>query len=62
MEYSEDFAQIGKWAPLIVKGRDPKERIAATRAAEGTDVDFGALTRELTTYLGQQRRRDQLRP
>jgi malate dehydrogenase (quinone) len=52
MEYSEDHAQIAKWAPLIVKGRDPKQKIAATRAAEGTDVDFGALTRELTTYLG----------
>jgi malate dehydrogenase (quinone) len=51
MEYSEDHAQIAKWAPLIVKGRDPKQRIAATRAAEGTDVDFGALTRELVTYL-----------
>ncbi|MDF9749035.1 malate:quinone oxidoreductase [Arthrobacter sp. ES3-54] len=52
MEYSEDHAQIAKWAPLIVKGRDPKQSVAATRAAEGTDVDFGALTRELTTYLG----------
>ncbi len=52
MQYSEDHAQIAKWAPLIVKGRDPKQRIAATRAAEGTDVDFGALTRELTGYLG----------
>ncbi len=52
MEYSEDHAQIAKWAPLIVKGRDPKQRVAATRAAEGTDVDFGALTRELTSYLG----------
>ena len=51
MEYTEDQAQIAKWAPLIVKGRDPKQRVAATRAAEGTDVDFGALTRELTTYL-----------
>ncbi|MCR1161159.1 MULTISPECIES: malate:quinone oxidoreductase [Micrococcaceae] len=51
MEYTEDQAQIAKWAPLIVKGRDPKQRVAATRAAEGTDVDFGALTRELTGYL-----------
>ncbi|WP_423181690.1 malate:quinone oxidoreductase [Arthrobacter sp. NyZ413] len=51
MEYSEDQAQIAKWAPLIIKGRDAKQRVAATRAAEGTDVDFGALTRELTTYL-----------
>ncbi|WP_346959228.1 malate:quinone oxidoreductase [uncultured Arthrobacter sp.] len=53
MEYSEEHAQIAKWAPLIVKGRDPKQHIAATRAAEGTDVDFGALTRELTGYLGK---------
>lgn len=52
MEYSEDHAQIAKWAPLIVKGRDPQQHVAATRAAEGTDVDFGALTRELTGYLG----------
>ncbi|MDN3936465.1 malate:quinone oxidoreductase [Arthrobacter sp. YD4] len=52
MDYSEDQAQIAKWAPLIIKGRDPKQRVAATRAAEGTDVDFGALTRELTGYLG----------
>ncbi|MEE2521523.1 malate:quinone oxidoreductase [Pseudarthrobacter sp. J75] len=51
MEYSEDQRQIGKWAPLIVKGRDPKQRVAATYAPEGTDVDFGALTRELTGYL-----------
>ena len=52
MEYSEDHAQIAKWAPLIVKGRDPQQHVAATRAGEGTDVDFGALTRELVTYLG----------
>lgn len=51
MEYTEDQAQIAKWAPLVVKGRDAKQRVAATRAAEGTDVDFGALTRELTGYL-----------
>ncbi|MBP2265375.1 MULTISPECIES: malate:quinone oxidoreductase [Micrococcaceae] len=51
MEYTEDQDQIAKWAPLIVKGRDRKQRVAATRAAEGTDVDFGALTRELTGYL-----------
>jgi malate dehydrogenase (quinone) len=51
MEYTEDQDKIAKWAPLIVKGRDSKQRVAATRAAEGTDVDFGALTRELTGYL-----------
>ncbi|MGG5171598.1 malate:quinone oxidoreductase [Pseudarthrobacter sp. J1738] len=54
MEYSEDPAQIRKWAPLVINGRDSKQRIAATRSAEGTDVDFGALTRELTTYLQRE--------
>jgi malate dehydrogenase (quinone) len=51
MEYTEDRSLIAKWAPLIVQGRDPRQKVAATRAAEGTDVDFGALTRELTGYL-----------
>lgn len=51
MEYTEDPAQIAKWAPLVMKGRDPQEVVTATRAAEGTDVDFGALTRELIGYL-----------
>ncbi|MDP5228685.1 MULTISPECIES: malate:quinone oxidoreductase [Arthrobacter] len=50
MEHSEDAATIAKWAPLVMKGR-PEGRFAATRVAEGTDVDFGALSRELTGYL-----------
>lgn len=51
MEYTEDPAQIAKWAPLVMKGRNPSEVVTATRAAEGTDVDFGALTRELIGYM-----------
>ncbi|WP_427018422.1 malate:quinone oxidoreductase [Pseudarthrobacter sp. P1] len=51
MEYSEDHDQIARWAPLVMKGRDKSQQVAATRAAEGTDVDFGALTRELVDYL-----------
>lgn len=47
MEYSEDPAVIGQWAPLITKKRSPRQKIAATRIASGTDVDFGALTRHL---------------
>ena len=31
-----------EWAPLLVDDRDPDEPVAATRAAAGTDVDFGA--------------------
>lgn len=47
LEFSDDLATIGTWAPLVVEGRDPDEPVAATRAASGTDVDFGALARAL---------------
>ena len=52
MEFSEDPAKIAEWAPLIMEGRDAGQRVAASRVEGGTDVDFGALTRELTNYLG----------
>lgn len=54
MEYSEDREQIAEWAPLIIKGRQGKERLAATRSAEGTDVDFGALTKDLAKFLASR--------
>lgn len=47
MEFSDDPAVIHKWAPTIVIGRSKDEPIAATRSPEGTDVNFGALTRAL---------------
>lgn len=51
MEYSEDPEVIAQWAPLLIKKRDPGQRIAATRQPEGTDVDFGALTHALIANL-----------
>jgi malate dehydrogenase (quinone) len=51
MEYSEDPAVIRKWAPLLIPGRKKSEKIAATHIEAGTDVDFGSLTRLLTSYL-----------
>ncbi|WP_374107297.1 malate:quinone oxidoreductase [Cryobacterium sp. 1639] len=51
LEYSEDPAVIGQWTPLLTKKRDPKQKIAATHIASGTDVDFGALTRYLFESL-----------
>merc|ERR1719215_139069 len=47
MEYSEDKAQLQKWAPLMMEGRDPSEKVALSRCEVGTDCDFGALTRDL---------------
>ena len=47
MEHSEDYAQIEKWSPLLIEGRPAGEPVAATYSAKGTDVDFGAVTRQL---------------
>ena len=47
LEFSTDRTTIAQWAPLLLEGRDPAEPVAATRAASGTDVDFGSLTRAL---------------
>lgn len=50
MQYSEDPDQIAKWAPLLVDGR-AQERIAATWIEQGTDVDYGEITRQLVSWL-----------
>jgi malate dehydrogenase (quinone) len=46
-EYTEDPAVLAAWSPLMSAGRSAVEPIAATRSAQGTDVDFGVLTRRL---------------
>lgn len=51
LEFSTDPRQIAQWAPLLIDGRSGDEPIAATRIASGTDVDFGAITRQLFTHL-----------
>lgn len=51
MEYSEDPLEIARWAPLTIDGRLKGEKLAATRVVEGTDVDFGVLSRHLSDRL-----------
>ncbi|MDI9799817.1 malate dehydrogenase (quinone) [Citrobacter koseri] len=51
MRYSEDHAQIKQWAPLVMEGRDPKQKVAATRTEIGTDVNYGEITRQLVASL-----------
>ena len=51
MEYSDDRNQIEKWIPLVIEGRDPSDKAAATRMVTGTDVDYGALTKDLLDSL-----------
>ena len=47
MQFSEDPTQIFEWAPALMVGRAKDEKVAATYVEQGTDVDFGALTRHL---------------
>ncbi len=54
MEFSTDRAKIGAWAPLLTEGRDPAEPIAATKMDDGTDVNFGVVSRKLLGWLAQQ--------
>ncbi|TWI56703.1 malate dehydrogenase (quinone) [Pseudomonas duriflava] len=51
MQYSEDPVQIAKWVPLMMEGRDPNQKIAATWAPIGTDVNFGEITRQFVGHL-----------
>lgn len=51
MKYTEDLAEIEEWAPLMMRNRVQEHPIAATRMDIGTDVNFGAITRGMITYL-----------
>ena len=51
MEYADSQADVAKWAPLIIEGRDVTQRVAATKMAGGADVDYGALTHLLINNL-----------
>lgn len=51
MEYSEDRNKLYEWMPLVMEGRDPGQKLAATKMDIGTDVNFGALTRKLFQHL-----------
>jgi malate dehydrogenase (quinone) len=54
MEYSEDHAQLQKWIPLVMEGRDKQEKVSATFMDIGTDVNFGSLTHSLLNQLKQK--------
>ena len=54
MQYSEDHAQIAKWVPLMMEGRDPNQKLAVTWTPIGTDVNFGEITRQFVGHLKAQ--------
>ena len=54
MQFSDDFAQLQAWMPLMMANRNTTknaEQLAATYVAQGSDVDFGALTQHMVAYL-----------
>ena len=54
MEFTTSYDEISNWSPLIMKDRDNKQKIAATRLRRGTDINFEALTREYFNYLSRK--------
>ncbi len=54
MAFSQDPGALGDWLPLVVEGRAAGEVMAATRYGRGTDVDFGALTKSMVSWLQRQ--------
>ncbi|WP_414055861.1 malate dehydrogenase (quinone) [Macrococcus equi] len=51
MEFTEDHDKMREWVPLMMEGRNPEERIAITRMAAGSDINFGQLTRDLFNIM-----------
>ncbi|MDX8045268.1 malate dehydrogenase (quinone) [Gracilibacillus sp. S3-1-1] len=54
MEYSDDPETLKQWIPLIMEEREDGEPIAATKMDNGTDVNFGTLTRKLFDHLAEK--------
>ncbi|MDU2082355.1 MAG: L-lactate dehydrogenase (quinone) [Staphylococcus epidermidis] len=51
IEYTEDIEEMRKWIPLMMKGREDKGYMAASKIDEGTDVNYGELTRKMAQNL-----------
>ncbi|MDV2475858.1 malate dehydrogenase (quinone) [Rhodococcus zopfii] len=51
MEYSESPELFSERLPLMAKGRDFSDPVAVNWTSTGTDVDFGALTKQLVNNV-----------
>lgn len=51
IEYTEDIEEMRKWMPLMMTGRTCNEIMAASKIDEGTDVNYGELTRKMAKVL-----------
>ena len=51
MKFSDDPAVLREWIPLMMDHRPGDQPVAATRSEDGTDLNFGALTRMMLHAL-----------
>lgn len=51
MEYTEDENKLNEWLPLMMRERRMREPIAASKINDGTDVNFGELTRKMAQNI-----------
>ncbi|MFD6395631.1 malate dehydrogenase (quinone) [Nocardia sp. NPDC060249] len=52
MEYIDTPDEFAARLPLMAKGRDFSDPVALNWSDGGTDIDFGALTKQLLAYIG----------
>ncbi len=51
MQFSTSHEEIAKWVPLMLEGRDPSQKIAATWSPLGTDINFGEIVHQYVAHL-----------
>lgn len=54
MEFTTDPAQIAQWVPVMMQGRQPGMKLAATHSPLGTDCNWGEVTRQYIAALSKQ--------
>lgn len=54
MEFSDDPEQLTEWFPLIMNNQPTDIPVAGTRIDDGTDVNYGELTRTMCDYLEKE--------
>jgi malate dehydrogenase (quinone) len=54
MEFTTDPKQIAQWVPVMMEGRQPGMKLAATRSPLGTDCNWGEVTRQYIASLSKQ--------
>ncbi len=62
MEFIDDRDEFARRLPLMADGRDFSEPVALNWTQDGTDVDFGALSRQLIGFGAQQGHGHAVRP